>query len=276
MAQNQSLFCCPLCGAPLAKEPQGLSCPGGHRFDRARSGYVNLLPPGSKASKQPGDNKEMVSARVEFLGQGHYLPLAQALAQRVAALLPQGGRLLDAGCGEGYYDQVIWQQVGGENLQLAGVDISKFAVEKAAKALPQGEFGVGSLYRLPLGAGSFDLLLNLFAPHCPEEFHRVLAGDGRWILAAPGPRHLWELKAFLYEQPYENPPLALDTPGFAQTHGQELRYTMALSGEQLWQLFQMTPYYYKSPPQAIERLRLHGPMEVTAEFIILEFQRLGD
>ena len=75
-----SLFSCPLCGQPLAAVQQGLSCPGGHRFDRAREGYVHLLPVNQKHSRAPGDDKGMVAARRAFLERGWYRPLRETLS----------------------------------------------------------------------------------------------------------------------------------------------------------------------------------------------------
>ena len=41
------LFTCPLCGAPLKEEANRWICPKGHSYDKARSGYVNLLLAGA-------------------------------------------------------------------------------------------------------------------------------------------------------------------------------------------------------------------------------------
>lgn len=58
-----SLFCCPLCAAPLERAAGAYRCPGGHSFDIAKEGYVHLLPPNQKHSALPGDDREMVLAR---------------------------------------------------------------------------------------------------------------------------------------------------------------------------------------------------------------------
>lgn len=39
----KSSFICPVCGQPLFAEEKRYFCPKGHSFDRAKSGYVNLL-----------------------------------------------------------------------------------------------------------------------------------------------------------------------------------------------------------------------------------------
>ena len=81
-------FLCPLCGEALQGVPGGLRCPGGHRFDRAREGYVHLLPVGQKHSKAPGDDKGMVAARRAFLDRGWYSPLRDALCDLAVRYAP--------------------------------------------------------------------------------------------------------------------------------------------------------------------------------------------
>ena len=106
-----SLFCCPLCAAPLTRGDHAYTCPGGHSFDLAAAGYVHLLPANRKHSQNPGDDKAMVAARSDFLDRGYYAPLRDALCK--LALRSAGDRpapaLLDSGCGEGYYTTALFQ-----------------------------------------------------------------------------------------------------------------------------------------------------------------------
>ena len=78
------MLTCPICQAPLSLVDNGVACPANHRFDRARQGYLNLLPVQHKNSRDPGDNAAMVEARRRFLEGGHYAPLAARLAQLAA------------------------------------------------------------------------------------------------------------------------------------------------------------------------------------------------
>ena len=69
--------------------------------------------------------------------KGYYAPLREALcalALRDTADLPAPA-LLDSGCGEGYYTQGLFQALAqaGRTPELAGVDISKFALRRAAR-----------------------------------------------------------------------------------------------------------------------------------------------
>ena len=97
------VWMCPHCAQPLEARESGLSCVNGHRFDRAREGYVNLLPVQHKRSKNPGDNSEMVRGRRALHQAQLYRPLAEVLCDLVATCT-DASRLLDIGCGEGYYD----------------------------------------------------------------------------------------------------------------------------------------------------------------------------
>jgi len=85
------MLACPLCSAPLNAVDNGVVCPAGHRFDRARQGYLNLLPVQHKNSRDPGDNQAMVEARRDFLNAGHYAPVARRLAELAAERAPSAG-----------------------------------------------------------------------------------------------------------------------------------------------------------------------------------------
>ena len=95
------MWCCPVCRKPLSRRENAWVCENGHGFDIARKGYVNLLL--SSSQGRHGDDKLMVSARSAFLNRGYYGFLQQQVAETVSALLPPNGRLIDCGCGEGYY-----------------------------------------------------------------------------------------------------------------------------------------------------------------------------
>ena len=117
---------CPLCHEPLLCNGKSFSCDNGHSFDCAKQGQVNLLPVQQKRSRDPGDSKEMVQSRRDFLNQGLYLPLAAQLADLVCSLMakrPSGVTsseftLLDAGCGEGYYLSHIADKLSAAGFSL--------------------------------------------------------------------------------------------------------------------------------------------------------------
>lgn len=80
-----------------------------------------------------------------------------------------------------------------------GLDASARALRLAARAHPRIAAVACDLFAaaLPLAEGSADVVLNVFAPHRPGEFHRILRADGRLVVARPTDRHLVELRAHL-------------------------------------------------------------------------------
>lgn len=273
-----SLFRCPLCGSPLTQEERGCICPARHSFDRAAAGYVHLLPPNRMHSKAPGDDREMVAARAAFLERGYYAPLRQALEELVleASAHLEGPVLLDSGCGEGYYTAGMLRALerAGHRPRAAGIDISKYALRRAAKRLPEGEFAVASAYRLPLADASADLLTNVFSPLCPEEFARVLRPGGRFLYVVPSPRHLWEMKQVLYDRPYENGVKREDYPGFRWLEAVPLRYSVHLDrSEDVMALFGMTPYAWKTPRAGVARLKALTELDTEIGFDIHVYER---
>jgi len=143
------MLICPLCRGELHAVENGVACPANHRFDRARQGYLNLLPVQHKNSRDPGDNQAMVEARRRFLDGGHYAPLARRLSELAAERAPR--RWLDIGCGEGYYTAQIGQAL--PDARGYALDISREAIKRACKRAPRLEWLVASMARVPLAEG---------------------------------------------------------------------------------------------------------------------------
>ena len=271
-----TIFRCPLCGGPLWEVPGGLRCPEGHRFDRAREGYVHLLPVGQKHSRFPGDDKAMVNARRAFLDRGWYAPLREALEQLAVKCTGNEPVVLDAGCGEGYYTQGVREALtsAGKMPHVAGFDISKFAVQKAAKRCPELDLAVASAYHMPVEDGAVDLVLNVFSPLAIEEFRRVLKAGGYYLYVVPAPRHLWELKEVLYDRPYPNEERATPYEGFAYREIVPVAYTVRLPTQaDIQALFQMTPYAWKTPGAGKARLAALSELTCRVDFRVHVFQK---
>lgn len=267
------MLICPNCGSPLTRQGPALGCENGHRFDLAASGYCNLLL-GKKAGAFTGDSKEMVAARRRFLDSGTYEPLQKALCRLVLSLAPDPLRLLDAGCGEGYYTRAVTEALlsSGRTAEVLGADISKAAVNYAAKRDKRTQYVTASSYHLPVSDHSADLILSLFAPAPPAEFGRILAPNGRVILAVPGTEHLWELKEAIYDEPYENREDKHALPGFRQAGREKLTYRVHLDSPELIQaLFSMTPYIHRTGRDSMERLRALRQIDLTLSFLLLTF-----
>jgi 23S rRNA (guanine745-N1)-methyltransferase len=174
----------------LLREKRRLLCPRGHSFDVARSGYINLLQPQERRSKQPGDTAVAAAARRRLHDSGVTEPLLHALAEIMAA--SRSDTVLDAGCGDGFYLGSLARLTG---FDAHGVDISTPAVDGAARRYPECEWIVANADRfLPYSDGSFSIVLSITARMNPGEFRRVLRDGGRLIVGLPAPDDLAELR----------------------------------------------------------------------------------
>ena len=250
----------------------------GHSFDLAREGYVHLLPANRKHAKNPGDDRDMAAARNRFLSGGYYAPLREKLEALALARFPAGGAVLDAGCGEGYYTAGLYQALSGAGLdpRLAGVDLSKPSVRLAARRVPAGELAVASVYHLPLGDGSVDLLLDCFSPLALEEFRRVLMPGGYFLYVVPAADHLWQLKEVLYDHPYPNEEKETPYEGFTYHSIVPVEGTIHLPCQgDIHALYHMTPYCWKTPREGAARLAQLETLDCRIAFRIHIFRKNG-
>ncbi|MBQ7010983.1 MAG: methyltransferase domain-containing protein [Clostridia bacterium] len=258
---------CPVCGSPLsvAENGRGFRCGGVkmHNFDISRSGHVNFA--GGGYDPNSGDPVDMVRARIAFLEEGWFEPLARCIGETVGAL---GGLCVDAGCGNGYYTE--WAAERAETVYA--FDLSKYAVEYGAKkAKREGKsclYAVSSVYGLPLASGCADTVLSVFAPVAEEEFCRVLKDGGRLIIAAAAPDHLRELKAQLYESVTENTERGDLPKTMKLIEKNRVSYTRTLHSGAIAALYGMTPYSRRTSREAAERLLGLEGLEITFSFDI--------
>lgn len=271
-----SLYLCPVCGMPLKKEENRYLCGKNHSYDIAAAGYVHLLPANKKNSLVPGDDKNMAAARNRFLSGGWYQPLRDAMAELAIRHMPDDGVLFDSGCGEGYYTAGVKAALdeAGKSAQVYGIDISKFSLRWAAKRDKNIEFAVASAFHLPVPDKSVDFLINCFSPMAREEFCRILKPGGYYLYVVPAPRHLWELKAAVYDTPYENEAQMIPYEGFQYVEVKRVDARIALPDSQsIRDLFGMTPYLWKTPKSGLDRLNALETLETQISFDIHLFRR---
>lgn len=278
-------FRCPICHGPLRRQDHSLYCPNRHCFDLAKSGYVNLLPANRMHSKLPGDNKLMVQGRNSFLNRGYYAPLLDALREEVREILSNHGEpceenhftFLDAGCGEGYYTAGMAEELAEKvpAFTALGVDISKTALALAAKRTKLASFAVASVFDLPIEDRGCDLVTEIFAPFCREEFYRVLKSGAILLLVIPSADHLFELKQAVYREPYLNEAKPYELEGFTLMDRREVQGQIDLScTEDIQNLFTMTPYYYKTSREDAEQLLRLEQLTTTIHFELLRYQKV--
>jgi len=267
-------FSCPLCHASLTQAENSYICPQGHTFDKAKEGYVNLLPVQHKRSRDPGDSAEMMQARRAFLDAAHYQPLRDAVAQWLATALSKSATsILDIGCGEGYYTAAFADVAGRVGAETVGLDVSKSAIRAAAKRYPQVTFCVASSHRLPFGDASQDAIIRIYAPCKAEELARVVKPGGWVVTVTPGPRHLMEMKGLIYDEVRLHAPHSEQLAGFTLKHEQSLGYDMQLTGKEAVALLQMTPFAWRAKPDVWEALANEKEFHCQTDFSIHCWQR---
>ena len=272
-----SLFCCPICGAPLRRDERTYLCPNRHSYDIAREGYTHLLPANRKHSKMPGDDRGMANARRAFLEKGYYAPLRDALCQLSVSLTGNRPRVLDSGCGEGYYTAAVYDALtsAGKAPEMAGIDISKSILRLAARRPQPIEWAVASSYHLPAADGSIDLLINCFSPLALEEFQRLIVPGGHFLYVVPSADHLWQMKEILYERPYPNEVKETPYEGFRYVTIRHVEAVIRLqTQDEIHALFQMTPYYWKTPKDGAARLAALDTLDTAVSFDIHAYERI--
>ena len=272
-----SLFRCSVCGGDLERTERTYRCQKNHSFDLSKEGYTYLLPPNQKHSAAPGDDKGMAAPRREFLSKDYYHPLKDALCALALSHTGDTPALLDTGCGEGYYTSGVFRALkdAGKAPRMAGIDISKFILRYAAKREKEVEFAVASSYHLPVQDESIDLLINCFSPLALEEFKRVLKPGGTFLYVVPAAEHLWEMKEVLYDRPYPNEEKETPYEGFAYEAIVPVEETITLQSQSdIHALFQMTPYYWKTPKEGCERLAALDTLTTRIAFRIHVFRKL--
>ncbi len=232
---------CPVCKARLSRAAAALRCPARHSFDIARDGYVSLL---TGARPTSGDDAPTVRARRRFLQAGSYAPIRTAVTELAARTARPPSTVVEVGCGTGYYLAGVLDALSAS--RGLGLDSSVRALRAAAKAHPRAAAATSDVFRpLPIATATADLVLNVFAPRNPTEFHRILQRDGRLIVMRPTSGHLAQLHDhvdILSVDPAKEQRLhrALD-PHFEAVHTERIDYTTGLTSRQAVDLVLMLP-----------------------------------
>lgn len=267
------MLICPLCQTSLHIGQTEAICDAGHRFDRARQGYFNLLPVQFKKSRAPGDDPAMVDARRQFLEAGHYAPLAERLCQLAAQCEP--AHWLDIGCGEGYYTHQLANAL--PNAQGYGLDISREAVRRACRRDPSLLWLVASMARIPLANESCQLITSVFSPLDWQEAIRLLPVSGHVLRLGPGRDHLLELRQRLYDEvrSYDDEKHVQQVPkNMSLRQTDRLEFTLSLEDyDTRAHLLAMTPHSWRVNPERRERI-LDAPFSVTVSVRYDLWQRM--
>ena len=236
---------CPKCHEPLNLENKTYRCSNNHCYDLAKSGYINLLLNPDKATTNPGDSKESLIARKDYLNSHHY----DSILNQVIELIKKYAKyqdikdlnILDLGCGEGYYTYGIYQSIPAN---ISGLDISKVGVNMATKYTKEITWLVGNSKNIPILDHSLDFVTALFTVVNLSELQRVLKENGKIIHVTANSNHLIEFKQMIYDEIIEKSDkfIRLDLPIVEQFDF--TKKELIENREDVLNLLMMTPHYY--------------------------------
>jgi 23S rRNA (guanine745-N1)-methyltransferase len=271
---------CPVCKNELLlyKDSNTYRCTKGHSYDIAKQAYTNLLISNQKKSLTPGDGKDMMKVRRDFLNQGFYRPISDSLNTLVAELLTSSSaNILDLGCGEGYYLHRLKLFID-ENKAIRnrksyyGLDISKEALKLAGNRKINVTWIVASSFHTPFRKQSMDFILSVFSPISDDELKRILSKEGYFIRILPNANHLIELREMIYdtlEERREGTILPKYLDCISET---KVSYSIELTQDNIPLLLQMTPHYWKTSAQKQEKLYTLDSMTITIDMNIGVFK----
>ena len=271
---------CPTCTLSLVEDSTGAWCDNGHRIDRAREGYLNLLPGGRLKGRPAGDDGEMLRARRAVFDAGLYAPVQEAVASMVARFSPTV--VVDTGCGEGAYLSAVAAP------QRLGIDIAKDGIRLASRRYRDARWAVASSYHLPVDDSVADVVLSVFAPRPFDELHRVLRPGGVVVVASPGPDHLTGLTELIYgtarvheQRAHTSAPDAPGDVGGADeavpatsVAREQVRFALTLtSAMEITDLLHMTPYWWRASAEQRAAIGDLAGLTTTVDVVITAHRR---
>ena len=255
---------CPICKSGGAFQEGGsFVCEKGHCYDISSRGYIHFAP--DVTPNKYG--KELFLSRRALFDAGIFQPVVDTMDALIMRYCQDLERIVDAGCGEGYYSRAL------KNCQLVknvfGMDLSKDAIRMAAARTKGIFWAVGDLAKIPIKNERIDLVLNILTPANYEEFGRILKPDGLLIKIVPGGSYLTEIRERLEKKKKESGEEKVKEY-FAKRvdwlEEKEIRYSVPTDPDSMLHFFQMTPMTFDIPYQA-ERLEdIHS---VTVDFSFL-------
>lgn len=180
------------CHQPLAHVGRSWTCARGHSFDVARSGYVNLLQPQDRRSRDAGDARPALEARARLFTTGVGLATVERVVEVACRCVGSGQVVVDLGSGSG---QTLEAIARAQRVVAIGIDLSTAAMELASRRCPAVTWVVANAdRRIPLRDASADLVISQHARRNPLECARLLQASGHLLVTVPAADDLVELR----------------------------------------------------------------------------------
>ncbi|NED94266.1 hypothetical protein G1H11_02970 [Phytoactinopolyspora alkaliphila] len=266
---------CPVCRSAMRMADRTLRCAAGHSYDVARQGYVNLHT--GRRPTGTADTAPMVAARAEFLGAGHFDPIATAVSGAVADAVGPLDVVADIGAGTGFYLGRLLDRC--PEAYGVATDVSPYALRRAARAHPRSAaVGADAWHGLPFTDGGLAALLDVFAPRNADEFSRVLRAGGVLVVVTPMAGHLAELIerfGMLSVDERKDERVEASLAGwFTPEERQEVTFTMCLDAADVARLIRMGPSAHHLDEAKLERELAHvtGHLDVTASVLVSRYR----
>lgn len=270
-------FQCPTCGLSLQQHQasQGFYCANKHHFDRSEQGYWVFTQP--KRQKPTGDSRQQVRAKRFLLESGIFSPLFERMAIMILSLQKEELSLLDYQCAEGFYLRALSAKLAelanSINVDYSGVTDAENAIFAAAKAQTPGLLCLSTPKALPFANNSIDLVTVIDKPLKGKECVRVLKEQGVMLLVLPGPRHLWQLKEYIYPDLMEKS-VQINLPlGLSIKATQTLSFNLSVSGVQALTLLDMTPYAWRATDKMKHDIHAKYFESLEVDFVLVLAQK---
>lgn len=258
---------CPVCHEDLRPENKRFICNNQHAYDRAKDGSLFLNK--QHSHKARGDNKLQIQARHDFHALDHYKLIKDTLIQVLSE--HRFSSLLDCGCGEGYYTNELKDAF--PRVDIYALDLSKEAIHLASKQHKDIQYIIGTNNDLPFTDRSFGCITSIFSPFYLDEIYRALLPSGIFVVVQPGSHHLFELKEKLYENVLLNKDKQVEDARFLRIDKHRIQQRVHLDKKTKNQLLKMTPYFYTSSKDAIEKFLELDELCVTISALISVYRR---
>jgi 23S rRNA (guanine745-N1)-methyltransferase len=261
---------CPKCHQKLVLQGNSYLCENNHCYDISKSKYVNLLLNPDKATNNPGDSKESLVSRRNFLTKGYYDAIANTVIDVITQYQNKDSvQILDVGCGEGYYTNKIRESLNNIESSYYGLDISKEAIHMATKYTKDIYWIVGNSKNLPVEDHSMDFILALFTVVNQEELKRTLQKNGYIIHVTANPKHLIEIKELIYDEVKIKSDKHIRLPFTIVDSFDFIKQVTIDNHADALDLLKMTPHYYhikkekRSIIQTIENITITIDIKIT-------------